>query len=221
MGCGSVDDDNRAFPRQSDSPMTSSTVPANLTPAMLTVADAQREMRYAYYEGAPGMLISGLVWAVAAFVALRVSPERAIWTLFIGGMLIHPGAVLLRRLLGRRGTHLPTNPLGVLALATTFWMILCLPLAYAASRLHIEWFFPAMLFVIGGRYLTFSTLFGLRIYWACGGALVVAGYLLGRGLVAPVGAALAGALIEIIFAGIIFATARGAVEAAPQAVQRG
>ena len=48
--------------------------------------------------------------------------------------------------------------------ATTFWMILMLPLAYGASRLRLEWFFPAMLFISGDRYPAFATLFGTRIF---------------------------------------------------------
>lgn len=154
------------------------------------------------------MLTSATVWLTAGIVCLLVSPERAVWTLFIGGMLIHPISVLFTKLLGRSGKHSPGNPFGTLALATTFWMILSLPLAYAASRLHIEWFFPAMLFVIGGRYMTFSTIFGARIYWVCGVALAVAGCALARAYATPEIGAFAGAAIEAIFAFVIFASAR-------------
>ena len=62
-----------------------------------------------------------------------------------------------------------------LALASTAWMILMTPLAYGASRLRIAWFFPAMLLIIGGRYLTAAIMFGDRTYWAFGAALVLAG----------------------------------------------
>jgi hypothetical protein len=173
-----------------------------------TIADAQREMRFAYYGGAPGMLTSATVWLVAGLVALAISPERAIWTLFVGGMLIHPVSVLLVRVMGRPGRHSAGNPLGALALATTFWLILSLPLAYAASLLRIEWFFPAMLCVIGGRYLTFATVFGARIYWACGAALALAGYALARANVPAEFAAFAGAAIEAAFALAIFRSTR-------------
>jgi hypothetical protein len=174
----------------------------------ITVAEAQRDMRYAHRSGAPGMLVSATVWLVAGLVALRSDPERAIWVLFAGGVLIHPAAVLLGKALGSPGKHAPGNPFGHLAFAGTIWMILSLPLAYAASRLHVEWFFPAMLFVIGGRYLTFSTIFGLRTFWLCGGALALAGYLLGRSLAAPAVAAFTGAAIEAGFAATLFLAAR-------------
>lgn len=173
-----------------------------------TVTEAQQDMRTAYYAGAPGMLTSGLVWLIAAAVAMHLDVGRAIWTLFIGGMLIHPVSLVLCKLLGRSGKHTAGNPLGSLAMATTFWMILSLPLAYAASLVRIEWFFPAMLFVIGGRYLTFATIYGMRVYWICGAALAFAGWLLARASVAPELAAVAGSAIEAGFACAIFFIAR-------------
>jgi hypothetical protein len=118
---------------------------------LTTLAAAQRDMRSAYLGGAPGVLVSGLVWAVAGCVATWISPERAVWALFAGGMFIHPVAVLCTRLLGRSGRHTPGNPLAGLAMATTFRMIMMLPLAYGVSLLRIDLFFPAMLLVIGGR----------------------------------------------------------------------
>jgi hypothetical protein len=171
---------------------------------LITVADAQRDMRSGYYGGAPGMLTSSLAWLVAGLVAWRMSPERAVWTLLIGGALIHPVSVLLTKSLGRSGKHAAGNPLAMLALATTFWLILSCPLAYSVSLLRIEWFFPAMMLVIGSRYLCFAIMFGTRIYWICGGALIVAGYLLARAHATPALAAFSGAAIEAVFAIAIF-----------------
>jgi hypothetical protein len=164
-------------------------------------------MRVAYYGGAPGMFTSAVAWLSAGVVCLRASPQQAVWALFIGGVLIHPVAQILNKALGRRG-NTPGNPFAMLALASTFWLVLSLPLAYSVSLLRIEWFFPAMLFVIGGRYLIFSTIFGTRIYWVCGAALALAGYVLGRAHAAPALAAFTGSAIEAIFAVAIFATAR-------------
>ncbi|HEX7043661.1 MAG TPA: hypothetical protein VF203_03510 [Burkholderiales bacterium] len=63
--------------------------------------------------------------------------------LLVGGMLIHPTAVLLAKPLGRPGGHSPGNPLGVLALEGTVLLLLCLPVAYIVSLYRIEWFFPS------------------------------------------------------------------------------
>lgn len=168
----------------------------------MTVTEAQCDMRRGYCSGAPGILASALAWSVAAGIAAFASPQRAIWALLVGGALIHPVGVLLCRLLGAPATHSRTNPLGQLAVASTFWLIFSLPLAYGLGLQNPAWFFGAMLLVIGGRYLVFATLFGMRFYWALGLVLAGAGFVLGwLAAPAPVVAA-AGAAIELVFAAI-------------------
>jgi hypothetical protein len=139
---------------------------------------------------------------------LRSSPEQAVWVLFIGGAAIHPVATVLCKLFGGSGKHTKGNPLGTLALASLLWLIFSLPLAYVVSLHRIEWFFPAMLLVIGGRYLTFHMLFGVRVYWLLGLALAAAGYLLGKSLADPVVSAFTGAAIELLFAAYILVVNR-------------
>ena len=187
---------------------SSSAADASCASGDATLAATQRDMRTGYLGGAPGVLVSGSVWAVAACVAAWLSPQRAVWALFVGGMFIHPIAVLCTRLLGAPGRHTPGNPLGALAMATTFWMIAMLPLAYGIALWRIELFFPAMLLVIGGRYLCFHTLYGNRIYWVLGAVLGLAGYGLASLGAPPVLGAAAGALIEIVFAFVLLAGAR-------------
>jgi hypothetical protein len=181
-----------------------------------SIGGAQRDMRLAYYGGAPGMLTSAMVWLAAGFVALAVSPQKAIWTLFIGGMFIHPLAVVWNKAIGRPGNHAAGNPLGTLALASTAWMVLMMPLAFGASLLRIEFFFPAMLLIIGGRYLTFATMFGSRIYLICGAALALAGLALAATRASPSLGAFVGAAIEAAFGTAIFAATRAELAAARQ-----
>jgi hypothetical protein len=164
----------------------------------MDISEAQRDMRAGYMSGAPGILASSLAWAAATGVALLISPQQAIWVLFIGGMLIHPAGMLIGKVLGAAGAHTKGNPLAGLAGANTIWMIACLPLAYIASMQMIEWFFPAMLLIIGGRYLTFGTLYGMRFYWVLGFALIGAGF--GLGVLAPAPAISAGVGAAIEFA---------------------
>lgn len=173
----------------------------------MTFADAQADMRRAYFDGAPGMLVSATVWFAAALVAL-MNPDRALWTLFIGAAFIHPASILLAKLLGRPGQHTKGNPLGQLAGATTVWLILSCVIAYGIFLHDMLWFFPAMMFVIGGRYMTFATLFGLRIYWICGFTLVAAAYGLVHFSIVPAVSACTGAVIEAGFAIAILARSR-------------
>ncbi len=179
----------------------------------MTLAQAQRDMRSAYAGGAPGVLASATMWFAAGCVALYSAPQKTVLALFFGGMMIHPLAVVIAKGLGRRGAHAKGNPLGALALEGTVWMLLGMVLAYGVSLWRIELFFPAMLLTIGGRYLTFATLYGMRLYWACGVVLAAAGYLLAASAASLAMGAFAGAAIELVFAILIFIGQRGA---APQ-----
>jgi hypothetical protein len=170
----------------------------------MTVPEAQNDFRRAYRDGAPGVLASGVVWLVAAAIAHGVSTTAGVLALLVGGMGIHPLGVLIARLSGASGAHAAGNPLGRLALEGTFWMLAGIALAFGMQVLRIEWFFPAMLLVIGGRYLTFQTLYGLRHYWVLGALLCGLGLLLALLRVAPALAALAGGASEVLFAIVLW-----------------
>ena len=171
-------------------------------------ARAQEQMRHAYFGGAPGMLVSAAVWTAAAIVAGGGTFAHAVWTLFVGGMAIHPLGLVLARALGRPGAA-KGNPLDRLAFECTITMLAALPLAYAVSLSRPAWFFPAMLLVIGGRYMVFATVYGLRLYWACGALLLAAAWGAAMLRLEPVSAALAGAAIEAAFALVLFTRLRG------------
>ena len=170
----------------------------------MIIEQAQANMRQAFYGGATGITTSALAWLAAALVAFLVSPRGAIAALCIGGMFIHPAAILLSKLLGRPGVPAKDNPLARLALESTVWLLLAIAVAFVASFQKTEWFFIAMLLTIGGRYLTFATLYGLRIYWACGAALAGAGFALAVLGASSAVIALTGSVIELLFAALIF-----------------
>lgn len=174
----------------------------------MTFEEAQADMRRAYYDGATGIVTSATAWLAATIMAWLSTAQASIVTLLIGGMLIFPVSVLLSKVVGRSGVHAKDNPLAPLAASGTVWMLLVIPIAYGAALYRIDWFFPAMLLIIGGRYLTFATLYGLRVYYVLGVALALAGV----GLVMmhmPIWTgALAGSVIEYAFGAIIFARAR-------------
>jgi hypothetical protein len=185
-------------------------VPLRSSCELTHLGAAQRDMRNAYLGGATGMLASALVWAAAGCVATWMSLQHAVWTLFIGGVFIHPVGMLLARVLGRTGKHASDNPLGALAMATTVWMIMMLPLAYGISLWRADLFFPAMLLVIGGRYLCFQVLYGSRLYWVCGALLAMAAYGLAALHAPPALGGFAGAAIEAVFAAVLLVRTRQA-----------
>lgn len=171
---------------------------------MTDINAAQQDMRRGYVSGASGILASSFAWFAATYAAWRISPEQAVWVLFVGGALIYPASVVIARLLRAPGSFTKGNPLAGLASANTAWLIFSLPLAWVVSLQRLEWFFPAMMLVIGGRYLTFATLYGMRLYWVLGMALAGAGVLLGWTGAAPALSALTGASIEFAFAIVAF-----------------
>jgi hypothetical protein len=166
----------------------------------MTIDQAQHDVREAHLCGGPGMLVSGLLWLASGAVALSVSPRAAMFAISIGGMFIFPLSMLLTRLLGRSALLARANPFGALARESAFIIPLCLPLVFAAAAAHVEWFFPALMLVVGAHYLPFVTLYGLRIYYALGLALIVAGLLLGLGGAGFAAGAFVGGAIELAFA---------------------
>lgn len=174
----------------------------------MSIAEAQSDMREAYGRGAAGAITSATIWLIAALVAFFAEPTTGVLTLLLGGTLIFPLSILLCKAMGQSGKHRADNPLAPLAIQGTAWMIFCMPIA-AGTALHtLEWFFPSMLLIIGGRYLTFSTLYGMKIFLAMGATLALSAYPL-IALEAPafVGA-LAGASIEYVFGFAILASGR-------------
>ena len=169
-----------------------------------TFSQAQADMCKGYANGSIGILVSGFIWLISATIAYQYSAKQAIWTLLIGGMFIHPVGVLLSKIIGLSGSHTKENPLGNLAMEGTIFMIICLPIAFGLSLQHAEWFFQGLLLIIGGRYLTFASIYGNRLYWVLGAALGVAAYLLFFFKVQSFGSLLTGSFIEISFGLLMF-----------------
>jgi len=166
----------------------------------MSISEAQADMRAGYFSGGTGILASAVAWSVAAGVALSNSAQSAVWALLIGGMFIYPVGLLICKLFGARGTHTKGNPLGQLAGASTFWLIFCLPVAYVLGLQSPSWFFSAMLLIIGGRYLVFATIYGMRLYWILGLALAASGFALTALNASAHIVAVVGAALEAVFA---------------------
>ena len=169
--------------------------------------EQQHEMRHAYYDGAPGVLVSGLVWIAAALVCYQLGISKAVWTLLIGGALIHPITTIVTKAIGRPAKTSKANALNQLGMASTIWLILCCAMAYGLFLFMPTLFFPAMMATIGSRYLIFASIYGRSIFWAMGVTLIVAANLVFFSAVTPVIAAGLGGLIEVLFAFFVFSKA--------------
>jgi hypothetical protein len=183
----------------------------------MTFAAAQADMRNAYAGGVLGIMVSGTVWLVAGAVAWFHAPQSAILALLAGGALIHPIAVLLAKVCQRSGAHAKGNPLGQLAGEATGWMLLGIALAYGLSWWRTDLFFPAMLLAIGGRYLTFATVYGMRVYWAFGATLAACGFLLSTFATRFATGAFVGGIIEMLFAAVVYMQLRSRETTVPAA----
>lgn len=165
--------------------------------------EAQEDMRRSYFGGGPGAFASGIVWLTAGIVALISTKQISVLVFFFGGMLIHPIGIVLSKALNRSGKHKKRNPLSHLALESTCMLFIGLFIAYLTLQIRPNWFFSIMILIIGGRYLVFSSIYGMRIYWVFGAILILSGvngflfntpfYLIG----------LIGGIIEILFSIII------------------
>lgn len=174
----------------------------------MNILDAQKDMRYGFFGGGVSMFVSGAIWFFSGLIALFGEANQAVWALLIGGTLIAPISSIITKGLGRPDNSVPGNPLITLAMEGTFWLIFCMPLTYVISQMNPLWFFPAMLLVIGGRYLTFSSIYGMRIYWVCGALLAAASAALVM-LDVPFGIQpFVGALIEIALAPFVYIQGR-------------
>jgi hypothetical protein len=172
-----------------------------------TTEEQQHEMRHAYYDGAPGILVSGLVWIAAALVCYQLGITKAVWTLLIGGTLIYPISAVVTKALGRPAKANKANALNQLAIASTIWLILCCAMAYGLFLLMPALFFPAMMATIGSRYLIFASIFGRPLFWILGLSLIVAANLALFSSIPPAAAAGLGGLIEVLFAFWVFSKA--------------
>lgn len=173
--------------------------------AAMELAAAQNAMRTAHVSGAPGVLVSGVVWVIAGLIWARFDVAQAFVVLFVGGMAIVPIGVLIARVILRAPKRVDGNPLERLGLESTFSLFVGLLIAYALLRINPAFAFPIVAMTIGARYFVFRTIYGEGTYWALGTALiaVAASALLELGTL-PINIAVIAGVIEIAFAILLF-----------------
>lgn len=155
-------------------------------------------MARAHVGGAPGVLVSGLVWLVAGGLWERYSLGTGFLALFVGGMLIFPASLVVSRVLFKAPKAAPGNPLERLALESTFILFAGIFLGYCFLRVAPELAFPAMAIAIGVRYLIFRTVYGSPAYWILGASIAAMGGLVAVGAITlPVNLALGVGAIEV------------------------
>jgi hypothetical protein len=141
----------------------------------MDVQDAQREVRFFYVGGFWGQLVSSLIWLVSATLGTWVSPRASILAVIIGGFFIFPLTYMLVRLSPRRGSVSADNPFTKLGMQVAFVLPLSMLLLFPVGLYRLNWFFPALMVLVGAHYLPFATLYGMRLFLFLAGVLIAAG----------------------------------------------
>ena len=167
---------------------------------MMTITEAQADLRRAYVGGGPGAFVSGLLWFVAFWVEANHGIRTAFIALFFGGMLIYPLGLAASRLLFRRAGESSDNPMGPIALESTLAMIGGLLAAWLILPFQPDLVFPLAAGAAGTHYFVFKTAYGDRTYWLLAGLITAAGLATIFDVVTlPGGLILAVGIIEIAF----------------------
>jgi hypothetical protein len=140
----------------------------------MDIGEAQLEMRTRYVGGFYGQIVSGVLWVASAGLATWSSPRAAITTLVVGGFFIFPVTELLIRLAGAKSPLSAANSLRHLGMQVAFVLPLSMPLLLPVGLYRLNWFYPAMMVLLGAHYLPFVFLYGMRMFAALA-ALVVGG----------------------------------------------
>jgi hypothetical protein len=139
------------------------------------IEEAQKEVRQAYLGGFAGQLVSSVLWCVSAVLATWVSRRDGALFLVISGFAIYPLTLLTLRATGHAVALPRSHPMNALAMQVAFTLPLNLPLVFAASYFHHNWFYPALMVALGTHYLPFVFLYGMRMFAFLAAFLIVPG----------------------------------------------
>jgi len=141
----------------------------------MDVHAAQRQVRSVYIGGFWGQLVSSVIWLVSAALGTWVTPKASILAVVIGGFFIFPLTQMLLRLSGRPASVSTENPFHFLGMQVAFVLPFSMLLLVPVGYYRLNWFFPALMVLLGAHYLPFATLYGMRIFLFLAGLLIAMG----------------------------------------------
>lgn len=141
------------------------------------IQDAQREVRSVYVGGFWGQLVSSVIWLVSAALGTWVSPKASILAVVIGGFFIFALTQGLLGLSGHRASVSKENTFNGLAMQIAFVLPFSMLLLAPVGLFRLNWFFQALMILMGAHYLPFASLYGMRMF------LALAGIMIGMGVV--------------------------------------
>jgi hypothetical protein len=141
----------------------------------MEIQDAQREVRFVYIGGFWGQLVSAVIWLLSAALGTWATPKASILAVVIAGFFIFPITQMLLRLSGRPARVSKENPLHWLGMQVAFVLPFSMLLLVPVGYFRLNWFFPALMVLLGAHYLPFVFLYGMRMFWALAGILIAMG----------------------------------------------
>lgn len=130
----------------------------------MLVQDAQREVRTVFAGGFWRQLVISAIWLASAALATWISPRAGILTVLFGGFFIFPLTQLMLRLSGGPASLSKENPLGNLAMQIAFALPMSMLLLVPVTAFRLNWFYPALMVLVGAHYLPFTFLYGMRMF---------------------------------------------------------
>jgi hypothetical protein len=141
----------------------------------MDIQAAQSEVRYVYIGGFWGQIVSSAIWLVSAALGTWVSPRASILAVVIGGFFIFPLTQMLLRLSGRPAAVSKQNPFHSLGMQVAFVLPFSMLLLVPVGHYNLNWFFPALMVLLGAHYLPFATLYGMPMFLFLSGILIAMG----------------------------------------------
>lgn len=141
----------------------------------MDIQDAQHEVRSVYMGGFGGQLVSSTIWLVSAGLGTWVTPKASVLAVVIGGFFIFPLTQMFLYLSGRRASVSRQNSFNSLGMQVALVLPLSMLLLLPVGLYRANWFFPALMVLLGAHYLPFATLYGMRMFLLLGGILISIG----------------------------------------------
>lgn len=167
------------------------------------LAIAQQDLARAYAGGAPGVLVSGVVWLVAGAVWQLHGTMAAFAALFFGGMAIHPLGVLIERFAFKGPKATVGKPLEALAIEATIPLFVGVLIAWVLLIRAPDLAIPVFASIVGARYFLFRTMYGEIAYWVLGGTILLVAALALFGIALPLNPGFAIGIVELVAAALI------------------
>jgi hypothetical protein len=146
----------------------------------MDIQDAQREVRSVYLGGFWGQLVSSVIWLVSAALGTWVTPKASILAVVLGGFFIFPLTQMMLRLSGRRASLRKENSFNRLGMQVAFVLPFSMLLLLPVGLYNLNWFFPALMILVGAHYLPFATLYGMRMFLFLAGILIAMGFVISQ-----------------------------------------